>query len=137
MDINRFKDINDQFGHSVGDDAVRSLGVILKNVTNECDMVFRYAGDEFIIVSTGVEQEYTQRLVDAIGRELNVFNETAGKPYKLSVAIGYAVCDTDNLNFDSFLHQMDMKMYEAKAAYYGTKSERNHRIAERDSNLHS
>lgn len=134
MDINRFKDINDQFGHSVGDDAVRSLGVILKNVTNECDMVFRYAGDEFIIISTGMERTYTQRLVDAIGQKLDVFNETAGKPYKLSVAIGYAVCDTDSLSFDSFLHQMDMKMYEAKAAYYGTKSGRNHRIAEQENN---
>ena len=52
MDVNHFKSINDRFGHTTGDDAIRELGRLISEITTERDMAFRYAGDEFIIIST-------------------------------------------------------------------------------------
>ena len=62
LDVNRFKDINDRFGHSVGDDAIRNLGRILSEITTERNIAFRQAGDEFIILSIGASEQDVQQL---------------------------------------------------------------------------
>ena len=121
MDANDFKGINDQLGHTVGDDAIRSIGKLISSVTTECDMAFRLAGDEFIIISTVGNKQYVELLIHTLTENVEKFNENANKPYKLSLAIGYTMWQTSELNSDSFLHQMDLKMYEAKSAYYSQK----------------
>ena len=118
MDVNDFKSINDRFGHSAGDDAIRSLGRLISEVTTEQDMAFRHAGDEFIIIGAAEDETHVEQLMDALTQKTERFNETAGKPYKLSLATGYTLCKIAQLDSDSFLHQMDLKMYEAKSAYY-------------------
>lgn len=121
MDANDFKRINDQLGHTVGDDAIRSIGKLISGVTTERDMAFRLAGDEFIIISTIGNKQYVELLIHTLTENVEKFNENANKPYKLSLAIGYTLCQTSEINSDSFLHQMDLKMYEAKSAYYSQK----------------
>ena len=121
MDANDFKRINDQLGHTVGDDAIRNIGKIISDVTTERDMAFRLAGDEFIIISLIGEKQYAEHLVHTLTENVEKFNDDADKPYKLSLAIGYTLCQTSELNSDSFLHQMDLKMYEAKSAFYSQK----------------
>lgn len=118
MDVNDFKSINDQFGHTVGDDAIRNLGRIISSVTTERDMAFRLAGDEFIIISTVKDDGYAEQLMDALMGAVEKFNETSGKPYKLSLAVGHTLCNAMEMDSDRFLHQMDQKMYEAKSQYY-------------------
>lgn len=121
LDVNHFKNINDKYGHTTGDDAIRSIGMILSEVTTESNMVFRLAGDEFVIISVGIQEPETVKLIDSIHRQVELFNSSSGKPYKLYLAAGYSICETENLSSDDFLYQMDMKMYEAKAAYYSQK----------------
>lgn len=118
LDVNHFKSINDQFGHTMGDDAIRTVGRILSEVTTEHDTAFRLAGDEFIIITTDGQEDSPPRLIGAIQERLDAFNAAAEKPYQLSIAMGYCVCDTTSLDSDAFLHRMDLKMYEAKSAYY-------------------
>lgn len=118
MDVNHFKSINDQFGHTIGDDAIRELGRLISEITTERDMAFRYAGDEFIIISTADQTQDAEQLVDALLQKTAEFNAASRKPYQLSLAIGYTLSKTAELDFDKFLHQMDMQMYEAKTAYY-------------------
>lgn len=118
LDVNHFKSINDQLGHTMGDDAIRSIGRILSEVTTERNTVFRLSGDEFVVISGGAQEQETEQLMDGIQRRVEQFNASSGKPYQLSLAMGYTVCEAANLNSDEFLHRMDMKMYEAKAAYY-------------------
>ena len=122
MDVNYFKSINDQYGHTMGDDAIRSIGKILSEATTEENTAFRLAGDEFVIISVNSQEEETLQLIDTVTQRIETFNRTSGKPYKLSLAMGYAICETENLNSDAFLHQMDMKMYEAKALYHSQQS---------------
>ena len=120
MDIDGFKSINDRFGHSVGDDAIRALGRILTKVAVEHTMAFRYAGDEFLLLCTDAEEGETERLTKLVEDELERFNESAEKPYRLRLAIGSAVADTTDFDPDVFLYQMDRNMYADKAAHYMT-----------------
>lgn len=122
LDLNDFKSINDRCGHLMGDDAIRSLGRILAEVTTERSTTFRLAGDEFIILSPGFGEAQTQQLIGDFQRSVEAFNRSSDQPYALSVSIGYAVFETAGFDSDRFLHQMDTKMYEAKAAYYSQNS---------------
>lgn len=126
LDVNHFKSINDQFGHTMGDDAIRNVGQILAQITTEREIAFRLAGDEFIVIGQGASEEEIRQLMGSIEKKLEQFNASSGKPYRLSLAMGYARCDTAGLDSDAFLRQMDTKMYEAKAAYY-SRQERDRR----------
>lgn len=132
MDVNHFKSINDQYGHTVGDDAIRSIGRILSEATTEHSIAFHLSGDEFVIISSEGQAQETEYLMERIRQQVEQFNATSSKPYQLSLAMGYTICDTANLDSDTFLHRMDMKMYEAKAAYY-SQSGRNRRRSDRNS----
>lgn len=127
IDVNGFKGINDCFGHTVGDDAIRQLGKLISGVTAERDIAFRHAGDEFIILSIIENDGDIEKLIDDLNRRIEEFNRTSGKPYQLSLAIGYTVCKIEDFNSDRMLHQMDLKMYDAKAEYYALV-ENNRRI---------
>ena len=131
MDVNHFKSINDQYGHTVGDDAIRSIGRILSEATTEHSIAFHLSGDEFVIISSEGQAQETEYLMERIRQQVEQFNATSNKPYQLSLAMGYTICDTANPDSDTFLHRMDMKMYEAKAAYY-SQSGRNRRRSDRN-----
>lgn len=118
IDVNHFKAINDQYGHTAGDDAIRSLGGILSEITTERNTAFRLSGDEFVLLSPDLSREDTEKLVWELQTAVERFNSRGEKPYKLSLAVGYSICPTENFDSDRFLHQMDMQMYAAKAQYH-------------------
>lgn len=130
LDVNHFKSINDQFGHTMGDDAIRNVGQILAQITTEREIAFRLAGDEFIVISQGASEEETLRVMNSIQEKLGQFNAASGKPYQLYMAMGCTQCDTAGLDSDAFLRRMDTKMYEAKAAYY-SQQEKGRRKSDR------
>ncbi len=115
IDIDRFKSINDELGHSVGDDAIRSIGKLLSTVSASNTIPFRIGGDEFIVLHIDGGQEDIEALRKTINEQLLEFNETSEKPYKLSVSMGVSTCNTDGTSLDSFFHQLDRKMYEQKS----------------------
>lgn len=118
LDVNHFKSINDRFGHTTGDDAIRSVGLILSQIATARTTAFRLSGDEFVVISDGTQEQQTEALMESIQQRVEQFNASSGKPYQLSLAMGYAICEASVLDSDAFLHHMDKKMYEAKAAYY-------------------
>ena len=118
MDINAFKSINDCFGHKVGDDAICELSNILMNVCTKNSTIFRLAGDEFVIISKNQSDYETKNLICDLQTKIESFNNQSKKPYKLSVAVGYCICDVADFDSDKFFNKMDKKMYESKADYY-------------------
>lgn len=124
IDVNFFKAINDRCGHTVGDDAICSLGVILSEVTTERNTAFRLSGDEFVLLSPNYTAEETERLVEELQAAVERFNARGEKPYQLSLAVGYSVASTEGFDSDRFLHQMDMQMYAAKARYHAEMEQR-------------
>ena len=118
MDLNDFKAINDNYGHSSGDSALVDAASVFRKSLNNDSLAFRYAGDEFIIIIK------TSKLDDVLQIEKNIqeniydFNENSDHPYVLSVAFGHDRFDKEKDNEDSFLNKIDHAMYQAKKAYH-------------------
>jgi diguanylate cyclase (GGDEF)-like protein/PAS domain S-box-containing protein len=112
IDLDEFKQINDQFGHSVGDEVLAILGERLKNVIRGGDSVARLGGDEFAVLLTSVKDPaepavVAERLLDQITAPIDV----AGRHLSVSASIGIALGDDGA----QLLKQADAAMYRAKS----------------------
>jgi diguanylate cyclase (GGDEF)-like protein/putative nucleotidyltransferase with HDIG domain len=116
MDLDGFKDINDNHGHHVGDRALREVANVLRTAIRPYDICVRYAGDEFIVVLSGCgrEEAETKRveLQQAIDRV--VFEARPGKRVPLAISVGAAVFPHDGDTYESLLAQADNRMYRDK-----------------------
>ena len=117
MDVNDFKYINDNFGHSMGDKAICTLGNILLRSIPDGGIAIRYAGDEFIVLLSGVDTESVLVTMGEINHNLSQFNESKIEPFTLSVSMGYAEFGAGD-DTEAFLMHMDEKMYEEKRKYH-------------------
>ena len=115
IDVNRFKEINDTFGHQIGDEVLRTVAELLKNAVREGDLVVRYGGDEFLIVlmETAVEQTKVEQRICAAVAERNRTNELISFPVTLSIGSARWTPSTD-LPIEAVLAEADVKMYAAK-----------------------
>ena len=120
MDVNDFKCINDNLGHSTGDKAICTLGNILIRSIPDDGMAIRYAGDEFIVLLSGVDTERVLATMEEINHNLSRFNESGIEPFHLSVSMGYTEFGTED-DAETFLMHMDEKMYEEKRKYHMRK----------------
>lgn len=119
MDVNDFKKINDNFGHSTGDHAISVMGDILTRALPEGGLAMRFAGDEFIILLIDAEEEDAKQMVKNIYGTLASFNEGGTEQFELSVAAGYTQYTKEDTT-ESFLKHMDESMYEMKREYHRT-----------------
>ncbi len=113
IDVDDFKSINDQFGHLMGDNAIAAVGKILKSAIPDNRHIFRYAGDEFVIIMPVEHPEDAQSILDRIRTETEHFNKTGSRPYRLSLSMGYTIY-VHGENPNAFLDRMDAKMYQEK-----------------------
>jgi diguanylate cyclase (GGDEF)-like protein len=115
VDIDAFKNINDVFGHAVGDQALIDAAQILRDSLRRDDFIARFGGDEFIII---IDIQTIGALEDAVKRiDKNVkqFNSISHKPYRLSFSLGYDIYDSkQKLKSDEFLNRIDQLMYKNK-----------------------
>lgn len=118
IDLNHFKYINDTFGHNIGDEALKDVVLILRKCLHKNDFIARLGGDEFVIILDIHNLELLKQAVAKIQNNVEIFNETNNKPYKLSFSIGYDIYDPkSNICSDEFLKHIDMLMYENKKKY--------------------
>ncbi len=114
MDLDKFKSINDTFGHSEGDKALKQLTKILRGAATDGERLFRFAGDEFIILklSDGVDglDDFMQR----VRKSIAAFNAQR-RPYMFSISYGTAFFDGGNA--DLFLKKLDERMYQMKESH--------------------
>jgi diguanylate cyclase (GGDEF)-like protein/putative nucleotidyltransferase with HDIG domain len=116
MDLDNFKEINDTYGHHIGDRALREVAGVLRAAIRPYDICVRYAGDEFIVVLSGCgadEAEHKrlelQRAVDALH-----FEPRPGKMLALAISIGAAVFPHDGESYETLLATADSRMYRDK-----------------------
>ena len=114
LDIDSFKSINDRFGHSVGDDAISTVGKMLHKAVGEKGVICRYGGDEFIILMDVNSQEEIIDMIDVIKTQEIALNESGKKPYNINFSIGYGTYDSKRESIDDFLKKIDTSMYEEK-----------------------
>jgi diguanylate cyclase (GGDEF)-like protein len=114
MDLNLFKEVNDTYGHSVGDDLLIEFAGILSEVFKSAKCVGRMGGDEFVVITQRLTEEeiraWIRRLIAAIEKE----NEIVERPYKISVSYGYASSEDGETSPWHVYEQADKQMYEYK-----------------------
>ncbi len=118
MDIDEFKAINDTYGHSVGDHALRKVAAVLQTTLRTYDLCVRYAGDEFIAVLADCTREAAEakrlELQQRVGEiELEV---RAGRTIRLGMSAGCSVFPYDGATYEELLASADQRMYRDKAA---------------------
>lgn len=124
IDLNKFKSINDQYGHIEGDNALRRTADALKFACGENTLktfIARYGGDEFIIIAKTSDEELVKTLCDDIKNTLIRLNKEAGSKYELTACIGYAGYSGDLEDFQTALSEADEALYKEKAARSGAK----------------
>ena len=122
IDVNDFKRINDVYGHSKGDDAIRNIGRILSDSVPDDAMIIRYAGDEFIILIRTDNEEIVKKTIQHVEENAEMFNNSLTEPYTLTFAMGYSKMDPSSGDIEKFLSAMDERMYAAKRNHYENTS---------------
>ena len=114
-DINEFKQINDTYGHAMGDEALKSAASLLKECVRSRDYIFRFGGDEFCLILDISDNYMLERLIMRIGRHFESFNQKSELPFELSLSMGYAVYKSkSNMAAEEFLRYVDLLMYKEK-----------------------
>ena len=128
IDLNYLKQINDNFGHIEGDNAIKAIAEALKATFRENDLVARLGGDEFVVMAIG---DFTtgQTLLSIISRlqkKLSEINEQRAYPYEVSVSVGFSkvLPDNENLAFmvENLLLEADEYLYKSKKNKDNTES---------------
>jgi diguanylate cyclase (GGDEF)-like protein len=117
VDIDRFKQINDSFGHSAGDVVLRQVAERMKAAARRADTVARLAGDEFVILMEELMdpadvEVVAQRLVRSMQQPI----ELLGHSLVATVSVGSAIYPGDDTQISALLAKADAAMYEAKAS---------------------
>lgn len=117
LDIDGFKDINDRFGHGVGDDLLRQIAGRLVGCLRESDTVARLGGDEFTVILEGAK-----RAEDAGSVAMKIL-KTIAEPYMVgelevmvTASIGISVYPVDGATYEELIKGADTAMYQSKAA---------------------
>ena len=113
VDVNGLKEINDNYGHFSGDDAIKTVAKALRDTIGTKADIYRIGGDEFCLVLEGLPGTIARvRLIDI----QNAFDHTEEKPYPKGVSFGIIEipANHDKLTVNDVIHQADYAMYQQK-----------------------
>lgn len=109
LDIDHFKDINDQYGHDIGDEVLRKIAQLLKNNCRESDILARIGGEEFAIFTMNSDNSapahFAEKLLAVIRTE---------KIHGIDVTVSIGVATSLNASFEELYKAADLLLYEAK-----------------------
>ena len=115
IDLDGFKEVNDTYGHSIGDDLLCSITEQLKRTMRGCDTLARIGGDEFVMILDELNNPdecnaILTRVLESVSKTIFIKN----KPIQVSASIGVTIYPQDNSNSDQLLRHADQAMYIAK-----------------------
>ena len=115
LDIDRFKSINDNFGHDEGDKVLKEVAELFRSTLREIDIICRMGGDEFLLIFPDNSLKDASLIRERLNKNLTKLNQTIKKPYKIDLSVGLSCYDPDNpLPMDELIRIADEKMYEEK-----------------------
>ena len=116
MDLDNFKEINDNHGHHVGDRALREVATVLRSAIRPYDICVRYAGDEFIVVLSGCGADEAERKRVELQRTVDevLFEARPGRRLPIAISVGAAIYPQDGDSYEALLATADSRMYRDK-----------------------
>ena len=116
VDLDRFKEVNDGFGHAAGDEVLRQVSQRLRALLRHGDHVARLGGDEFAILQSGVgNPDDVRTLAQRVVESLAAPYDFQGHPIICGGSAGAAIYGVDSRSVDDLLHKADLALYRSKA----------------------
>jgi two-component system cell cycle response regulator len=117
LDLDRFKLVNDRYGHLVGSNTLRHLSQVLLQCIRQVDTLARYGGDEFTVLLVDTEHSEALVIAERIRRtvEEHVFEVAGEASLRLTISIGVATCPDHGTSRDLLLDASDKAMYRSKS----------------------
>jgi diguanylate cyclase len=114
LDIDHFKIFNDDYGHQIGDKVLKSVAGTVRNAIRISDQIFRYGGEEFVVLLSRVDAKIASQLAEKICREVerDYFIDD-DKKLKVTISIGASIVGKDDTELSLF-ERADKAMYRAK-----------------------
>jgi len=109
-DLDNLKKVNDFFGHRDGDDYIKTGCSILKKLISKNDLLFRYGGDEFLLILQNTSQQKLETLV----KKIDLACKQQNKEYEMNISFGYSIIEDRNSNFEKHFEIADFNMYQQK-----------------------
>jgi diguanylate cyclase (GGDEF)-like protein len=116
LDIDKFKDVNDTYGHEAGDRALKVVARVLSQAVRPNDVCARYGGDEFVVLLANCDVHQADRRAAELKRQVAAlrFEASPGEAMPLRISVGAAVFPADGRAFDALLAVADRRMYHDK-----------------------
>lgn len=112
-----FQEINEKFGHEVGDHALQKAADIIRDSVGHWGSILRYSGDEFIIMVDSQYDMHISNCIEKLNMNFDKFNRTSQEPYALKAAIGYKKHEANSENINGFLNGLAASVKKAKEDY--------------------
>lgn len=119
LDLDDFKQVNDTFGHKVGDRMLREVAALVHSQLREYDFLARYAGDEFVAIVPDIVSDQVEELrerIESLVSEFGIDVRSQGRA-RVGISVGSAVYGVDGQTLDQLLVAADQAMYRAKSAH--------------------
>lgn len=115
LDLDNYKQINDTFGHSYGDDVLRDVSNIMKSRFRSSDIIGRIGGDEFIILLRNIRSyQYVEKLIKQLSEEIHRTYSKDDKTVTISASIGVSKVPIDGKTFATLYEKADIALYQVK-----------------------
>ena len=124
LDLNGFKQVNDAYGHEVGDQLLKSIGTLLKECTRDEDTVSRISGDEFVVLLEDTPYKNAEKVAQKIHNKMALPMFVQGVELNVGLSIGIAAYPYEGITMSELLMKADERMYAVKAQSKAALAER-------------
>lgn len=114
IDLDRFKPVNDLYGHAIGDGLLVHLAGVFRDAAGEGGMAARLGGDEFAIVLPDADREAAGRVAEVVLTRMRLPFDVEGKACQVGTSIGIALSPDDGLRADALMRRADIALYRSK-----------------------
>ncbi|EGA71599.1 GGDEF family protein [Vibrio sinaloensis DSM 21326] len=115
FDLNDFKQINDNYGHQAGDQALVQFASLLKSSFRESDVIARVGGDEFVVLMSGASEKGATFAINSFKDSLQAQNATNACDFNISFSVGLVATKANaSVTLENLIEQADQRMYQSK-----------------------
>jgi diguanylate cyclase (GGDEF)-like protein len=115
LDVDHFKQVNDTYGHLVGDRALITFSSVVSDTIRNVDLVGRYGGEEFVVLMPQTDASQALAAAERIRSLVETTSISHTNPFNITVSIGIAVYQRYDMTIDHILQRSDHALYQAKA----------------------